>query len=308
MKVQGLEMVDRNPWPKPLNIAYHLYGTGPQHVLFIMGRGATLDAWMGQAIFFAQQGYQVCIFDNRNIGRSDKVDYDFTIKDMATDTSDVHLVGLSMGGMITQSLLLHYPQYFASACLTSTSADVPAKHNKMPDANTSPPDATESVKLLFPEKWLIAPARLSPEKTNFEWLVEIMTSLRTTDPEAINKQTKAALVHTLSDEEFAKIRNTNIPILVCTGDEDRILVLENSEYIAEKLQIPLRVFKECGHAINIQVPELYNEMLLEHFRTPSTNSIASQYNYRITIFTIKLLNDNLESYCNSNYLAVIIGL
>jgi homoserine acetyltransferase len=38
--------------------------------------------------------------------------------------SNVHLVGASMGGMISLQLLAHYPQYFTSACLISTSAKI----------------------------------------------------------------------------------------------------------------------------------------------------------------------------------------
>ena len=35
-------------------------------------------------------------------------------------TNNVHLIGVSMGGMISQELMLAKPQYFRSLCLTST--------------------------------------------------------------------------------------------------------------------------------------------------------------------------------------------
>ena len=35
-------------------------------------------------------------------------------------TSNIHLIGVSMGGMISQELILAKPQYFRSLCLTST--------------------------------------------------------------------------------------------------------------------------------------------------------------------------------------------
>jgi pimeloyl-ACP methyl ester carboxylesterase len=82
----------------------------------------------------------------------------------------------------------------------------------------------------------------------------------------INSQTEAMLVHYFTEDHFRRIRETGIPILVCTGDSDKLMTPSNSEYIAAKLGVPLKVFKGCGHFISLQEPELYNSMLLDHFR------------------------------------------
>ncbi|KAI8057769.1 Alpha/Beta hydrolase protein [Syncephalis plumigaleata] len=121
--IEGVCQVSKTRGSKPLNIAYQLHGNGDKHVLFINGKGGNLAFFIPQAKSLAMKGYQVCIFDNRGIGQS--VEEEFTMMDMTIDTielldhlgwtSNVHLTGISMGGMISLQLLAHYPQYFASA-------------------------------------------------------------------------------------------------------------------------------------------------------------------------------------------------
>ena len=89
------------------------------------------QSWEPQVEYFAEQPqYQVCVFDNRGHGDSvSSVLYTSTSM-LARDTQElldhlkwdsVHIVGLSMGGMIAQELsLLLSPQRIASLTLGTT--------------------------------------------------------------------------------------------------------------------------------------------------------------------------------------------
>lgn len=125
-------------------------------VIFIMGLGAQMTLWpepMLQA--YADAGYRVIRFDNRDIGLSShlkqrlkdhplkamakhriglRVEAPYTLHDMAEDVcgildglavSSAHVVGVSMGGMIAQVLAGNYPKRVRSATLIMTSTNSP---------------------------------------------------------------------------------------------------------------------------------------------------------------------------------------
>lgn len=104
----------------PLNIAYEIHGHGPIHLVWIMGLGAFKWYWQRQTKDFGhEQGskYSCLIFDNRGMGESDKPLMWYSTLEMAKDTLElmdyldwtrkrqIHVIGISMGGMIAQELV-----------------------------------------------------------------------------------------------------------------------------------------------------------------------------------------------------------
>jgi pimeloyl-ACP methyl ester carboxylesterase len=101
-------------------------------ILLIAGLGQQLHSWPDDFVAaLACRGYRVTRFDNRDAGRSTHMNYrppnpvamlrgrnQYHLGDMARDTvglldalgyADAHLVGISMGGMIAQTVASHYP-------------------------------------------------------------------------------------------------------------------------------------------------------------------------------------------------------
>lgn len=85
-----------------------------------MGLGGLKSTWQRQTKDFAHNEadvYTSLLFDNRGIGESDKPLLRYTTSEMAKDTLElldyvgwtedrsVHVVGISMGGMIAQELV-----------------------------------------------------------------------------------------------------------------------------------------------------------------------------------------------------------
>jgi pimeloyl-ACP methyl ester carboxylesterase len=105
-----------------------------------MGLGAFKTAWQRQIQHFAHSThptasrYRNLIFDNRGMGQSAKPTLRYTTTALAHDTLDLlnalhwtqprqlHLIGVSMGGMIAQELALLLPARVASLTLVSTAA------------------------------------------------------------------------------------------------------------------------------------------------------------------------------------------
>lgn len=129
-------------------------GTQRGTVLLIHGLGCQLIQWPPPLIqMLTESGYQVVRFDNRDVGLSQLHEakrperhglWDmarwrlgaclpsaYSLVDMAADAvalldhlqlDQVHVLGVSMGGMISQELALRWPQRVASLCLIMTSS------------------------------------------------------------------------------------------------------------------------------------------------------------------------------------------
>ncbi len=99
-------------------------------VLFIHGCGAHAYCWNDYFLkHFIDAGYFVIRFDQRNIGLSGPSYEKFDMIDLAADAisilddygiDKVHLVGHSMGGMVSQFIAANYPDRLRSLTLMST--------------------------------------------------------------------------------------------------------------------------------------------------------------------------------------------
>jgi pimeloyl-ACP methyl ester carboxylesterase len=134
-----------------IEIEYVSEGDPTDPAMFlVMGLGAQLTTWPdGFVDGLRQRGFFVIRYDNRDSGLSTKFEglpdvaalftgadlssAVYRIEDMADDgaallgalgIAKAHVVGASMGGMITQALVIKHPELFHSACsIMSTTGD-----------------------------------------------------------------------------------------------------------------------------------------------------------------------------------------
>jgi pimeloyl-ACP methyl ester carboxylesterase len=110
--------------------------TGPADatpVLLVMGANASGISWPDALVRRLAATQRVIRYDHRDTGRSTWA-YDerpYAIRDLATDAiavldafehADAHVVGMSMGGVLTQLLLLDHPHRVRSATVLCTAA------------------------------------------------------------------------------------------------------------------------------------------------------------------------------------------
>jgi len=203
------------------------------------------------------------------------------------DCQKIHVVGISLGGMIAIELATLIPHQVASLTLAVTTPGYGLMRNMPPWTGL-----TTFIKLLgvkdrrrrmryiidmcFPKKWLKEPATLSPsrnqpeltteDKTNEDVLLELFEwRLQNMKPQPIMGnlgQTAAALTHHLPRERLARLNKMIPKICILTGDEDSLVDPTNSRYLHSVMsKSELVVWKDTGHAINIQHPERFNELL-----------------------------------------------
>ncbi|MFH1654895.1 MAG: alpha/beta hydrolase [Pseudomonadota bacterium] len=114
-----------------IEIGYKLIGSGKPLVM-IMGLGGTMKSWSHEVIGELSKKYQLIIMDNRGLGYTTAGDEKFTYNLFADDViglldalgvDKTNVLGFSMGSVITQELLLEYPQRVNKAIIYATSTD-----------------------------------------------------------------------------------------------------------------------------------------------------------------------------------------
>ncbi|KAH9168019.1 Alpha/Beta hydrolase protein [Lactarius sanguifluus] len=184
------------------SLYFEQYGTGPVKVVFISG----LNSWAAQVKHFSQlPQYSILVFDNRGAGNSDTPKGPYSTSAMAedviilldfigwTESRSVHVVGLSLGGMIAQELAYRIPERLLSLSLAVTSAGGLPIFNVPPwfglknilrvpfikDPKRRTPFIVESC---FSSPWLDARAKNDPEgRTNREVQIMVRAQLREVD-------------------------------------------------------------------------------------------------------------------------------
>ncbi|KAI9209576.1 Alpha/Beta hydrolase protein [Polychytrium aggregatum] len=277
-----------------VRLFYEVYGDGPNKIVLIMGLAADHSRWEPQIEYFKRlPEFQVLAFDNRGVGHSTVPAARYTTKRMAFDAYEllshlgwdkVHIVGSSMGGMISQELTLLCPDRVLSLTLTSTSAGgVPAippigllvemsflGMKKRPETKFQ-----LLMKILYPEWWLAQRCPLPETEeskgcvTNLDvmrkWFYE--KELRHPQPSEVGlrNQRWACTTHLVNKRRLLQLKHTNIPILLVAGDCDAVIRPTNTLYLSAILEARTEIFIGGGHGLTVQFSDRYNKLLHSHF-------------------------------------------
>jgi len=275
---------------KPIRLFYEMHGTGHERVLLVMGFGTPCHAWENQVKYLAGSGkYTVLIFDNRGMGKSDIPVGLYTTKQMARDTYDlldhfgwtskVHLVGISMGGMISLEMAYTNPYRFKSLTLTSTTAkrNVPtwaviSTISRMAMAfELSDFHVDAAINLVHPSHWL----KQKPEQdcdyaTNRDLVISNFQKNFT--PEALPPlrgniaQAHACVTHYMSEQRLMRIKKSGLPIMIVTGTIDNLVRPKYSFHMKKFFNnARFELFEGSGHGIPEERPERYNKLLDNYF-------------------------------------------
>lgn len=256
-----------------MRIWYELNGEQGSPVLLLMGFGMSCEAWAPQ-VATLEKSHQVIRMDNRGVARSAAVHQPYKLQDMATDAvalldklchRDVHVVGVSMGGMIAQELALRYPERVRSLTLIATHAGGPKYLPKAKaialfiKANTSRGSARIDAlaKLLYPA----AVRREFMNTTDDSGISHELSN-------PIAKQTLrfqlAAVAQHGTRRRLKQLRGK--PTLIVKPTEDILVPPAGSDEL--HLRIPgsrLISFSDAGHGITEQCAQELNAHLLGHF-------------------------------------------
>ncbi|KAH9930995.1 Alpha/Beta hydrolase protein [Fomitopsis serialis] len=263
-----------------------------------MGLNSTSFAWFPQVDYFSKKPeYSVLVFDNRGVGNSGAPMGPYTTSAMADDVvtlldyvgwtaeRDLHVVGISLGGMIALDSRAHR---FSCARGDSSTAHhsfrlsigklVVRRFSYLPKAECgvfyrllviSDPEAKIPMILgmLFPQHWLNAKAEDDPQgRTNLELQAEEyrrrIEVTRPQKPLGALSQMAAAISHNVSPERLRNISESIPKVLIITGDQDNLVPPSSSRYIKEHMpEAELVEWEDVGHGIQVQCKNRFNALL-----------------------------------------------
>lgn len=256
-----------------IDIAYRISGEGDP-LLLIGGFGMTKEGWDELAAPL-EGHFRVVTFDNRGVGESTTPSEPFTIDDMAADAAALldhlgigraHLFGVSMGGLIAQTLALDYPDRVLTAVLGCTSHG--GRHAVQPEVEVMETLASITVPGIPPEEAvrrrlpiLLSDRFLREEPERVEAFVERSIRYQPT-PQGAAGQMRALSFFNVK-RRLGEIR---CPVLVMTGDEDRMMPPANAHLLADGIPgARLHVVEGAGHTFFLEKPEEVTRVLIEFF-------------------------------------------
>jgi pimeloyl-ACP methyl ester carboxylesterase len=240
-----------------IDIYYETKGSGTPLTL-INGWGGNLNSWSPKMVKLLSEKHLVVMIDNRGTGRSGKPDAPYSMDMMAADTAAVldhlgiektHVMGFSMGGIITQTFGLNYPERTMSLVLCGTQAGGLNRVSSNPQVQmdlaliANPlPEMTErdrTIKLLY----LLYSAEYVD--ANLESLVKDETYSEYPTPSyALNRQSQAIA----GFDSYDRLPDMSFPVLVMAGMDDVLVPRENSELLASRIpDAELVKIPGCGH-------------------------------------------------------------
>lgn len=248
-----------------VELAYELRGDGPP-LLLIQGLGYARWGWIRQAPDLSRD-HRLILFDNRGVGDSSKVTELYTVDDMADDTVAVldaagvdaaHVFGVSLGGIIAQSLAARYPERVRNLILLATTHGGPAAVPVPPETAAIMADPCEG---MSPEERIrhVMPPAFRPGWTEehpeeFDELV----ALRAQHVPPWESYVAQAMAGGTADTT-ALLPSITAPTLVLHGTADRVVPVENAELLANVIAgARLEIISDGGHLVMIEQPERVN--------------------------------------------------
>ncbi len=260
-----------------------IHGAG-EPLLCIMGLGGNIHFWEFQIPAFAAR-YRTIAFDNRGAGRSTKPAGPYTMQLMADDAIAVldaagvrraHVIGISMGGMIAQDLILRYPERVGSLVLACTFARPDSTTRDIADkgsAGTGLPSpftmmqgggfdlSTVDVKQVFRfmMSMILTPEFIQREK---DWLRSLLERAQEYgfSVEAFLAQVSAVMNHDAAE----RLKEVKAPVLVMTGTADSLVPPHHSDELAQLIPGAKLVKIEGGtHGFNVERKDEFNRVVLD---------------------------------------------
>lgn len=250
-------------------IYYQIRGEGDPLVL-LMGFGADGNVWEKHVSEY-EKHFKCIVLDNRGVGKSDQPKGPYSTKMMADDTVAVmkhtgvekaRIAGISMGGAITQELVLNYPEKVQSIALISTwprfnNYAKTVYENLKKLRRTSKPD--EFMELL--QLWIFAPPFYENGMNDLkEGQKGALDNPNPQTMEGFEGQLDACINH----DTVSRLGQIKVPTLITIGDMDIFTPPAFSKVLHEGITGSQYVsFPEGGHVHHWEDLERFNKVTTE---------------------------------------------
>ena len=261
-------------------IHYEVTGkSGKTPVLMIQGLGASKNAWNLQRIAMATR-FRCISFDNRGAGRSDKPTEPFTLEQMADDAIAVldaagietaHVVGASMGGVISQIVAVKYPQRVRSLTLVCTACRNHPWRQELLQSWAKTADEKGMIEVgKEAAQWVMSPRSFRRLVPAFTW----MGPLAALRPRHSFVSQIDAILNT-REELVDQLSTITAPTMVIVGNQDILTPRGDSEEIAERIpNAELVVISGAAHGLMMEHSSTFNKILIEFLQRTELVRVA----------------------------------
>jgi len=254
---------------------YERAGTG-EPMLLIQGMSATALAWGRPFLAGLEPSFDCIVFDNRGMGNSGRAELPFTIADLADDAlglldalelDTVHVVGISMGGMIAQELALAHPERIRTLTIGASYCGGPEGTLMAPEDLQMLGAAYVSgePEQVFRAMWEInLSSSFREDDSRFAAFTEMGSALPAPQP-VVLQQMRSCGAH----DTHGRLNQISLPTLIIHGDADRLLGYANGREIAASIPgSRLETLEGVGHMFWWEEPQRSAELIREHALTP----------------------------------------
>ena len=235
-------------------------GKGPIIVLS-HALGSNLGMW-DAVVAILKNRFTLVRYDHRNHGKSEQFQTPFTIDDMADDAASlilevaagkkVHFAGLSMGGMVAQSLAARHPQLLRSVVIANSAEyyDDSAKKNWTARAESVNANGIKPIADAIISRWF-TPEFIHSQKRSANDLVEKSKM----ELEDCNPLAYALSCNTVANIDF-RISNglINLPTLIIAGTQDQATPVAQSQSIHRRIKNSELIEINAAHLSAIEKP------------------------------------------------------
>lgn len=285
-----------------IEIAYEDYGNiGNPVLLLVMGLGLPSSAWPPEFIeLFVADGFRVITFDNRDVGYSQSFDHagsrslfveslrriagfsvraPYQLTDMmhdieglidALDIESAHVVGVSMGAMISQLMAIHAPQRvrsLTSIMSTTGNRSLPGATGKVARyIIRGPKDSTPAGRKAYHRQlWqLIGSPDYRPAKEDLEDRLERVFDRGMTRA-GMARQAAAILA---AESRVPQLKELKVPTIVIHGDADPLVPVECGYDTAAAIPgARITTISGMGHDLPRALWPRLTRMITEHARS-----------------------------------------
>jgi pimeloyl-ACP methyl ester carboxylesterase len=277
-----------------IEIAYDTFGDpDAPPLLLVAGLSMQMVGWNEKFCSdLAACGYRVIRFDNRDVGLSTKfddagvpnvlamiqarmqerpVEAPYTLRDMADDTVELldalgiksaHVVGISMGGMIAQTVAIHYPRRVRTLTSIMSATGHPSLPMAAPEVLSMllAPVPTERAEYIeFNSKvWQAINGPAFPIDEELSRELSARSFDRGSNPAGSARQLAAIIA---SGSRRKMLEGVRVPTLVIHGDADTLIPVEGGIDTAETIPgAELTVIEGMGHALPV-TPEAWPQVI-----------------------------------------------
>lgn len=254
------------------DLYYEITGDGSP-VLFIHGLGSSSRDWEYQTPFFTKH-YQVITFDLRGHGRSAKPPGPYSMRLFAQDAAElikslsvapVHVVGISLGGMIAFQLAVDHPELVKSIVVANSGPEVIVRTMK---------DRWQVffrfaiIRLLGMRRMgEVLSKRLFPRQEHATIRQIFVARWAENDPRAYADTLRAIVGWSVTDQ----LHRIQAPALILTADGDYTPVSSKEAFLPKISGAKLVVIPNSHHATPVECPEAFNAAVLEFISEMETD-------------------------------------